>query len=83
MRMTTAPGFFKRALSPLLARIFHKSPSSTRGALINTPLQRGVTCRQDLRNRFNGFSRAVKTVETGFLEDTLIRHSRQLSGRGC
>src|SRR5579862_8528419 len=45
--------------------MFHKPPRSTPGALINTPLQRGVTCWQDLRNRFNGFSRAMKTVETG------------------
>jgi hypothetical protein len=32
--------------------------------LIITPLQRGVTCWQDLGNRFNGFSRTVNTVET-------------------
>jgi 6-phosphogluconolactonase len=47
-----------------LTRIFYKPPRSTPGALINTPLQRGATRWQDLRNRFNGFSRAVRTVET-------------------
>jgi multidrug efflux system outer membrane protein len=52
----------QRAL--ILARIFHRPPGSTLGVLINTLLQRGVTCCQDLTNRFNGFSRGVETVET-------------------
>jgi hypothetical protein len=47
-----------------LTRLFHGPLGSTAGALINTLLQRGVTCWQVLRNRFNGFSRVVKTVET-------------------
>ena len=38
-----------------------------REALINTPLQRGVVWRRDLRNRFNGFSRVQETVETRIL----------------
>jgi len=50
----------KESKSSHLTRIFRKRP----GALINTLLQRGVTCWQVLRNRFNGFSRGVKTVET-------------------
>src|SRR5258708_1650369 len=45
-------------------RIFRKPPGSTPGALINTPLQRGVTCWRGLGNRFNGFSQAGETVET-------------------
>lgn len=48
----------------VLGRIFHKPPGSTLGALINTPLARGAARWQGLRNRFNGFSHAVETVET-------------------
>ena len=32
--------------------------------LINTPLQRGARRGRSLRNRFNGFSQSVETVET-------------------
>lgn len=45
-------------------KTFHNPEGSTPGALIKTPLQRGVWGRQVLRNRFNGFSHAVETVET-------------------
>jgi len=47
-----------------LGRIFHNAIVRARAALINTPLQRGVRCQPDHRNRFNGFSRHVQTVET-------------------
>jgi len=40
----------------------HVSQASIR--LINTPLQRGGEQRWNLKNRFNGFSRRVETVET-------------------
>ncbi len=33
-------------------------------ALINTLLQRGVKCAWSSTNRFNGFDRVLKTVET-------------------
>jgi hypothetical protein len=33
-------------------------------ALINTPLQRGVTRGREVFNRFSGFSRVYQTVET-------------------
>jgi hypothetical protein len=45
-------------------RHFLKPAGLTQPALINTLLQRGVGGKRDLRNRFNGFSRAVETVET-------------------
>jgi hypothetical protein len=32
--------------------------------LINTPLQRGAATTNGSQNRFNGFSRGMKTVET-------------------
>ena len=35
----------------------------TQAALVDTPLQRGAAWRRELKNRFNGFSHRVETVE--------------------
>jgi multidrug efflux system membrane fusion protein len=43
---------------PRSTRMFHKLTGRSQPALINTPFQRGVASRRDLRNRFNGFALA-------------------------
>jgi len=69
-RLNQCRDFLSNSAWPLV-RILYKLPGSTLDALIDTPLQRGVTCRQDLWNRFNGFSRAVETVEIQTVSDAL------------
>jgi hypothetical protein len=39
------------------------APRSFKTSRLQTPLQRDVTCWEDLTNRFNGFSRGVETAE--------------------
>jgi hypothetical protein len=41
-----------------------KIPNIVKFHLINTPLQRGAGTSAESKNRFNGFGRDVKTVET-------------------
>jgi hypothetical protein len=54
--------------------------------LINTPFQRGAKTSNRHGNRFNGFSRVVKTVETvfegGLAADTPLKQGANENGHG-
>ena len=50
--------------SSACVQIFNERTGATQSPLINTPLQRGGDRQQDRRNRFNGFSHPLETVET-------------------